>query len=114
MDLLRAQGAYYIVSGLWPVVHLPSFYAVTGPKQESWLVQTFGLLTAAVGGGLLAAKGREERIAVERIALGAAAALAVADVSFVARRRVGPVYLLDAALEAAFVAGLMRRSSGRR
>ena len=42
--LLLAEGVYFFLTGLWPVVHLPSFIAVTGPKRDLWLVRTVGLL----------------------------------------------------------------------
>ena len=34
---LIPQGAFYAVSGLWSIVHLRSFEAVTGPKRDDWL-----------------------------------------------------------------------------
>jgi hypothetical protein len=46
---------------------------------------------------------------IRGIAAGSAAVLAASDVWFVARGRIAPTYLVDAALEAAFVAGLLRR-----
>src|SRR5690606_20176976 len=45
----RAQGWYYLASGVWPLVHYRSFIAVTGPKADDWLVRTFGALIAVVG-----------------------------------------------------------------
>ena len=42
--LLFAEGVYFFLTGVWPVVHLPSFIAVTGPKRDLWLVRTVGLL----------------------------------------------------------------------
>src|SRR4051794_2064938 len=48
-DPLRALSAYYFATGLWPIVHLRSFVALTGPKRDTWLVQTFGALVAATG-----------------------------------------------------------------
>jgi hypothetical protein len=40
-----AQGAaraQWRVTGVWPIPHLQSFEAVTGPKKERWLVKTMG------------------------------------------------------------------------
>jgi hypothetical protein len=31
---LVAMAAYYIVSGVWPLAHMRSFEAVTGPKND--------------------------------------------------------------------------------
>ena len=50
-----AQGAFYLATGLWPVLHLRSFEAVTGPKADGWLVKTVGGLIGVVGGALLSA-----------------------------------------------------------
>ena len=58
-DVLRAQAAYYAVTGIWPIVHLPSFEAVSGPKPEGWLVKTLGALITAVGAALWVAAQRE-------------------------------------------------------
>jgi hypothetical protein len=94
-----AQGAYYVASGVWPLLHMRSFEAVTGPKVDRWLVKTVGLLVATTGGALLAsARGGLGRD-VALLGLGSAAALAAVDVTYVAKRRIPPVYLLDAVPE---------------
>jgi energy-converting hydrogenase Eha subunit E len=91
-----AQG-YYTATGLWPVVSMKTFERVTGPKRDDWLVKTVGLLITVVGVTLIHA-GRQPRIHQEIRLLAAlsAAALASVDVVYVARRRISPVYLLDA------------------
>jgi hypothetical protein len=38
------QGTYYAATGLWPILWMRSFEAVTGPKQDHWLVKTVGAL----------------------------------------------------------------------
>ena len=48
------QGVYYLVTGIWPLVHMGSFQRVTGPKVDGWLVQTAGVLITAIGATLLA------------------------------------------------------------
>ena len=100
------QGAVYVVTGVWPLVSLRSFERVTGPKVDGWLVQTVGVIVASVGGVLLAAA-RHRRVTPEIALLGAscAASLATIDVIYVSRRRIAPVYLLDALVEATFVGG---------
>ena len=44
--LLAFQSGYYGVTGIWPILHLPSFEAITGPKIDDWLVHMVGLLAA--------------------------------------------------------------------
>jgi hypothetical protein len=95
-----AQGGFYVATGLWPILHLPSFEAVSGPKPEGWLVKTFGGFISVVGGALALA-GMRRRVTPELALLGAgaAAALAAADIIYVGKRRIAPTYLLDAAAE---------------
>jgi hypothetical protein len=100
--LAWGQGAWWAATGAWPLVHLPSFYAVTGPKREGWLVRTVGVLVAAIGATLLAGAARR-RVGPELRLLGGAAAAGMAAVEIWyagARRRIAPVYLADAVLEA--------------
>ena len=119
MDRIRkamlAQGAYYVATGVAPFVSRRAFEAVTGPKREWWLVETVGVLVTAVGGGLIAAAARD-RVTPEllTIATGCASGLAAIDVVYVARRRIAPTYLTDAAIQIALLAALARgRSRGR-
>src|SRR4051812_37393809 len=46
--LSAAQAVYFSVTGVWPIVHIHSFMAVTGPKRDLWLVRTVGALITAV------------------------------------------------------------------
>jgi hypothetical protein len=100
-----AQGAYFTATGVWPLVSLRTFEAVTGPKLDGWLVETVGALVGCIGSTLFSA-GRRGRVTPEIAWLGAGTALALAavDTVWVARRRLSRVYLLDAAVEAAIVA----------
>jgi hypothetical protein len=102
---LLAQGLYFLVTGVWPLVHLRSFLAVTGPKTDIWLLKTLSLMICAVGGVLLLAGLRGTRSAeVRRLSGGSALTLLAADVYYVSRGTVSPVYLMDAIAEAPFVA----------
>jgi hypothetical protein len=104
--LALAQGLFFAATGAWPIANLRSFEAVTGPKPEGWLVKTVGALLAVTGGALALAS--RQRISREWALLGAgtAAALAAVDVWYAGvRRRISPVYLLDAPVELAFVTG---------
>jgi hypothetical protein len=105
--VLVAQGAYYVATGVAPFVSRRGFEAVTGPKSEWWLVETVGALVTTVGAALLSAT-RSDRITPEIVgtAAGCAAGLAAIDAVYVARRRIAPTYLVDAALEVAAIAGL--------
>jgi hypothetical protein len=112
---LTVQGGYYVVTGVAPFVSRRAFEAVTGPKTEWWLVQTVGAIVTAVGAALLSGA-RSGRITPELrgLAAGCAASLAAIDTVYVARKRIAPTYLLDAAAELAVLAALRRVAMRRR
>jgi hypothetical protein len=102
---LAAQGTYYALTGVAPFVSRRGFEAVTGTKKEWWLVQTVGVLVTAVGGGLLGAATRDRVTGeLELIAAGCAVGLAAIDIVYVARGRIAPAYLADAAVQLTLVA----------
>ena len=107
--VLVAQSAYYLITGVLPFVSRRAFEAVTGPKREWWLVQTTGALVTVIGGALASATARR-RVTPELLAVatGSAAALGTIDVVYVARRRIAPTYLLDAAVQAALLVAVRR------
>lgn len=109
LDAVQVQGAYYVAGGIWPILHLRSFMALTGPKQDTWLVKVFGAFIAAVGVVLLVPVARAERAFAARLAVISAVTLAGAEAWYVARRRISPIYLADAALELLFAAVIARR-----
>ena len=103
--LAGTQSAFYLATGLWPIVSLRTFEAVTGPKAEGWLVKTVGGLIAVAGAAMgSAAAARRVTPEVAVVGAGCAATLAAIDVIYVARRRIPPIYLADAAVEIGLVA----------
>ncbi len=100
--LALAHGAFFVATGLWPIVHMRSFEAVTGPKLERWLVKTMGGLIAAIGAAVAAgALERPMAKSTRALAVTSAAVLAASDVIYVSRRRISPIYLADAVVEIA-------------
>ena len=107
--LARLQAVFYITTGIWPIVSIRSFEAVTGPKVDRWLVKTVGVLVAIIGSALaLASRRRAFPPEVVLVAAASAGALATIDTVYVAKRRISPVYLLDAVAEVALAAGWAR------
>jgi hypothetical protein len=100
------QGAFYVGTGVWPLLHRESFERLTGPKVDFWLAQTVGVTVAAIGAGLAHAASRRRAVPRElrTVAMTSAAGLTLIDLIFVARRRISPIYLLDAAAETALLA----------
>jgi hypothetical protein len=113
--LCWAQGVYFAITGLWPLVSLRTFEAVTGPKVDAWLVKTVGVLVTVVGAVLILSGIRGEvPVETAALAVGSALALAGIDIWYVARRVIPRIYLLDAVAELVLVglwavAWLMRR-----
>jgi hypothetical protein len=102
---LWVQGVYYVLTGLWPLLNLNSFQAVTGPKHDLWLVQTVGVLVFVIGATLcLAAYRRHSTAEIVCLAVASAVGLMGIDVVFVMQRVISPVYLLDAVAEVGLVA----------
>ncbi|QGF25312.1 hypothetical protein Rai3103_16635 [Raineyella fluvialis] len=115
--LCYGHAAYYLVTGLWPLVSMRTFMAVTGPKNDTWLVNTAGLLISAIGTTVgLAGRRGDTSPAVATVAIGGAASLAAIDVVYASRRRISPIYLVDAAAEAGLIGLwlLLRPRAGRR
>ena len=111
--LAKGQGLYYLATGVWPLVSMRTFEAVTGPKTDKWLVKTVGVLVAVIGGVLLLG-GRRRRVEPETalLAAGSAAGLAVIDTVYPLRGRISKIYLLDAVVEVVLVgAWLAARAS---
>jgi hypothetical protein len=106
--LIAFQAAYYLATGLWPLVHLPSFEAVTGPKTDDWLVHMVGLLAAVIGAALGVAVAHDRQGAAEIVVLAAGAALAFAGIDFwyVLSGTISPIYLADALVELVLLFGL--------
>jgi hypothetical protein len=113
--LALGQGLYYLVTGVWPLVSLRTFEAVTGPKVDRWLVKTVGVLVSVIGGVLLLA-GRRRRVEPEPALLAAASAagLAAIDTVYATRGRISKIYLLDAVVEVALVAAWVAATGASR
>lgn len=103
--LALAQGIYFVVAGVWPLVSIRTFEAVSGPKTDDWLVKTVGVQVAVVGVVLLLA-GYDGRISPEVVvlAVGSALGLTGIDLWYVGRGVIPRIYLLDAAVELVLVA----------
>lgn len=98
------QGLFYLLTGIWPLVSIRTFQKVTGPKFDLWLVKTVGVLVAVIGSVLVVSAFRRP-ISPETklLALGSAAGFTGIDTVYVARRRISPIYLADAAAELSLI-----------
>jgi energy-converting hydrogenase Eha subunit E len=106
--LLGFQAGYYVLTGVWPLIHLPSFEAVTGPKTDDWLVHMVGLLAAAIGVplGMAAMRDRSRVREVVVLAVTSALAFAAIDLWYGITGRISPIYLADAVVQLGLITGL--------
>jgi hypothetical protein len=100
-----AQGLYFAVTGIWPLLSIRTFQMVTGRKTDLWLVKTVGVLVSVIGCVLIVTALRGNiTLEISLLAVGSAAGLAGIDVMYVTKRRISPIYLLDALIEIALIA----------
>jgi hypothetical protein len=98
--LLLVQGAFYFLTGIWPILHMPSFLWVTGEKVDLWLVTTVGAVLAVNGMGFVFESRRQvPSVGVCLIAAALTATLIAIDIIYVSRQTISPVYLWDSAAE---------------
>ena len=110
--VLKLQGVYFMATGLWPVAHMASFEAITGPKTDDWLVKMVGLLAFVIGLTLYsAARRRSLTKEILVLAIGSAMAFTIIDLWYALAGRISLVYLGDAVVETALVAALLTLKS---
>ena len=107
--VLRFQATYYCATGMLPLASMRTFETLTGKKCDRWLVQMVGLLATAIGLSL-GVSSLSEEIEPASLTLSCSAALAFAGIDIVhtCRRRISPVYLVDAAVELLILAVVLK------
>ncbi len=105
-NVWRIHALYNLVTGIWPLLHMRSFEAISGPKTDRWLVRTVSALVGVIGGAIAMA-GARNRVTPEVVglAIGSSASLAAIDVIYVSRGRISRVYLLDALAQVLLIVG---------
>jgi hypothetical protein len=104
MTLIRTtillQGLYFLITGIWPLIGMASFMAVTGPKTDIWLVRTFSMQICAMGVFFcISAIKRDLSFNVLLLSILSAIGFIVADVYYVIKGVIDPIYLADAVVE---------------
>jgi hypothetical protein len=109
--MVRLQGWYYLLGGLWPLVHFRSFEAVAGPKPDRFQTEVTSALFVAAGVTLLAGTAEPPLHRPVRV-LAAACAIGTAFVDWRHRHHIRSFFRAEAALEGAFaVAATAGRST---
>jgi hypothetical protein len=100
------QGAFYLATGSWPLVHMASFASLIEPRAARWSIEMAGAWLVAIG-AMLVIRAVQKRLHHGTAALGltTASVLMCADVTFVARGELSPRYLGEAALELLLAGG---------
>lgn len=101
---LTIQGWFYVLTGIWPLVHMKSFEMITGPKKDKWLVRTVALMITC--SGVIFISFNESKAALA-LAIMNALCLAYVDIYFSFKEIISKIYLLDAVVELGFVAFLI-------
>ncbi len=99
------QGAYFVITGIWPILNMESFVMATGPKLETWLVKMVGLLATSIGLTFLVSALRKRSLPM-LLAYAASSSFLIMDIIYVANQTIRRIYLLDAAIQFAFLASM--------
>ena len=106
------HAAYYILTGVWPLVSIRTFMAVTGPKMDQWLVKTVGLLVTTIAVVFVSSALRDQiHFETMLLAITSAVFLAGIDVYYVVRRIIPRIYLFDALAESLLIVAWLLASS---
>jgi len=106
------QAGYYVATGALPLISMPAFERITGPKTDDWLVRTIGGLAVGLGAVLArdASTGRTDPI----VGLAGAVPFGLSSLWYGGTGRVSRVYLLDGLVEVAFAAAWLAALSRAR
>lgn len=105
---LCLQGCYYLITGLWPFIHMRSFESVTGKKTEHWLVYTVSLmLVSSALVFLYVGIYKHHSTEVLILSISNCLTLAFIDIYFSLKGIIRKIYLADAFVEIIFSLCLM-------
>lgn len=107
--ILIFMGIYYLLTALWPLIHINSFEAVTGKKRNHWLVYTVAslLLVSSIVYVYTGFKSTHFPVEIIILSVGNALVLTIIDIVFVFLRKIRKIYLLDASMEILLIILLM-------
>ncbi len=98
------HGAYYLCGGLWPLLSLTTFEAVTGPKEDDWLVRSVGSLLVVAGIILFTQPDRYVERSAVKLAVGTSLALGCVAMISSAGGWISSLYVVDGAIHLLFAA----------
>lgn len=99
----KILGYYYLLTGIWPIMHMDSFIFVTGYKHDLWLVDMVGLLTISIGIFLI--------IRFHALLAGMTVLSFMAiDIIYVGNDTISTIYLVDAGIQFIFLVWILLRT----
>ena len=102
--LLWVQGSYTMATALWPIAHIRSFEAVTGPKTDNWLVKTVGALLLPVAVcWLWNAYNQTVSAEAALLGIGTAIGLGFVDFYYASIGRISKIYMADGVVQIVFI-----------
>lgn len=101
--VIGIQAAYMLVTAVWPIVHIESFIAVTGPKTDVWLVKTVAALLLPMSAALFYQLCLPFNRTAVVIGAGSAAAFMIIDFYYALRDTISDVYLADGIVQLLFL-----------
>lgn len=102
--ILTVQSVHYLLTGLWPLVHVNSFMEVTGYRTDLWLVKTVSVLTVAIAIAFIVDLwSKESSTAIAILSVIAAMGFLGIDLYYCLTDEIHPIYLVDAVVQLAFV-----------
>lgn len=94
------QGIYYLITGIWPLIHMPSFVWVTGPKTDYWLVRMVALLIISISLALLSAAYHKRIIPeIKILAIASIISFCAIDFYYAWIDRISGIYVADGIAE---------------
>jgi hypothetical protein len=102
--LFFPQGVYYLLTGVWPLIHIESFLYVTGPKTDVWLVKAISTMFVCIGLVLsLTVLQYSSSFLITVLAVTTALSLLIIDLYYSLNGIISPVYLIDGIVQLAFL-----------
>jgi len=91
-----AQGLYYFVTGLWPLLSFATYQSMTGIAATGGMAQMFGV-SLVIMAIVIAMASIRQAVSLEILvlAVGSGAVIALAEFVLVAQRILPKVYLID-------------------
>src|SRR3546814_1316118 len=104
-NVFLIQVICFVVTGILPLLNMSSFITATGPKQDTWMAEMVGLLSASIGLTFIVSSLRQRPSPV-LLGYAVAASFLAMDITYVAAGEIGRIYLVDAVIQAIFIAAM--------